>query len=460
MASKNSRGSCTHQIWFLLLFSIASHNGLHAQLWTMKNNAGDNSRPIMWEVGMCSGSAIALSDIDVQPGFTVGIHVRKSLDYLFSLRADAQYQHLRNQDLQDGTTRTNFFSSGMQLLLTLNNFNWSRKGPRKFSLYSWLGAGVNHYEVRVENQISADLKPVSASQTHADIGFGMAWKLNDRFNLALESGALLLFGKNSDLLDGIAREGDDVLAFSTLRLNYNLGNAKRRILPLYWSNPIDDILKQVSEAKSPTPFQISDHDHDGVLDELDLDPNTPPDVPVDTRGRTLDSDSDGLPDFKDPDPYIPFFRNEKNLTEEDIRKIVHEEMAKDSSQHDIDPEIINAFLPLIHFDEDSDNIRYADHAHLATIARLLVKYPHLRLVVKGYTDSTASRIYNLNLSYRRAKSVVDYLMHVHGIERHRLVLQYSGEEDPLVPSSKSEMINRRVEFRIATNADTDMPPRW
>ncbi|GAB4260929.1 MAG: hypothetical protein Kow0027_28410 [Saprospiraceae bacterium] len=440
----------------LFLFGFSSQTALHAQLWTMRNKPASNPNPVMWELGLHTGSAVLLADIDPQPGLASGFHLRKSLDYLFSLRAEARYLRFRNSDQQDGTTRTNFFSGELQLLVTLNNFNWSSKGPRRFNLYTWLGGGVNHYAVKVKEKISADLRPVSSSQTHAGTGMGLAWKINDRFNMGLEAGAMILFGNNADRLDGISRRGNDVAAFSSLRLNYNIGDARRRSQPLYWASPIDAILEQVTEVKTPAPVNFSDQDHDGVLDELDLDPHTPPDVPVDTRGRPLDSDGDGLPDYEDPDPYIPFYDKNKTLTEEEIRQIVQDELNKTKPETDIDPEAINAFLPLIHFDEDSDNIRYADHTHLATVARLMKRYPNIRLVVKGFTDRTASRTYNLDLSYRRAKAVIDYLVHVHGIERHRLILQYSGEDDPLVPSRSSEIINRRVEFRIATSGDREM----
>lgn len=443
----------------LFCFGFASQNGLYGQLWTLKNKPAPDRNAVMWELGLRTGSAIALSDIDLQLGTANGFHLRKSLDYLFSLRADALYARFHNSDQHDGTTTTDFFSGGLQVLLTLNNFNWSRKTPRKFNLYAWVGGGANHYQVKVKEKISADLRPVSATQTHAEVGFGMAWKLNHRFNIALEGAGLVLFGNNADNLDGVSRRGNDVASFSSLRLNYNLGNARRRSQPLYWANPIDAILEHVTELKTPAPVKFSDKDHDGVLDELDLDPNTPPGVPVDTRGRPLDSDGDGLPDYEDPDPYIPFYNKNPNLSEEEIRQIVQEELNKRWPESSIDPEVINAFLPMVHFDEDSDNIRYADHAHLATVARLLERYPHLRLVVKGYTDRTASKAYNQDLSYRRAKAVIDYLVHVHGIERSRLLLQYCGEDEPLVPSLKSEFINRRVEFRIATSGDKEMEPR-
>ena len=44
---------------------------------------------------------------------------------------------------------------------------------------------------------------------------------------------------------------------------------------------------------------ISDSDNDGVKDEDDLCPDTPPNVKVDEFGCAVDSDKDGVPDYLD-----------------------------------------------------------------------------------------------------------------------------------------------------------------
>lgn len=50
---------------------------------------------------------------------------------------------------------------------------------------------------------------------------------------------------------------------------------------------------------------LKDSDNDGVIDALDLDNETPPGVKVDTKGIALDTDSDGVPDYKDNCPLTP-----------------------------------------------------------------------------------------------------------------------------------------------------------
>jgi hypothetical protein len=71
----------------------------------------------------------------------------------------------------------------------------------------------------------------------------------------------------------------------------------------YMAN-IDDVKKRQDVA-------LADTDQDGVIDAIDQEPNTPPDVPVDTKGRTLDSDKDGVADYKDLEPHYTLRAGER-----------------------------------------------------------------------------------------------------------------------------------------------------
>ena len=81
----------------------------------------------------------------------------------------------------------------------------------------------------------------------------------------------------------------------------------------------------------------------------------------------------------------------------------------------------------------------------------------MKLVITGFADKTGPESYNNAISYRRAKAVVDHFVTNHGIGRGRLVLQFKGDEEALVPTSSSYM-NRRVEFRTAGPSDVEMDP--
>ena len=91
-----------------------------------------------------------------------------------------------------------------------------------------------------------------------------------------------------------------------------------------------------------------------------------------------------------------------------------------------------------------------DTTVLDSFAMSLIGGPALRLTVTGHTDSTGPAGYNLGLSERRAATVVEYLVLVHGIDPARVTSIGYGEEHPIAPNTSADgrMKNRRVDFVI------------
>ncbi len=72
-----------------------------------------------------------------------------------------------------------------------------------------------------------------------------------------------------------------------------------------------------------------------------------------------------------------------------------------------------------------------------------------RIEIAGYTDSVGSDEYNLNLSDRRAQSVMDYLVSL-GVPAEKLTSRGYGEGDPIASNDTDEgrAQNRRVELHF------------
>jgi outer membrane protein OmpA-like peptidoglycan-associated protein len=68
--------------------------------------------------------------------------------------------------------------------------------------------------------------------------------------------------------------------------------------------------------------------------------------------------------------------------------------------------------------------------------------------IEGHTDSVGSRDFNLDLSKRRAQSVVDYLV-AHGADKSRFTVAGYGFDKPLPGLGASAGANRRVEVVVA-----------
>lgn len=139
----------------------------------------------------------------------------------------------------------------------------------------------------------------------------------------------------------------------------------------------------------------ADQDGDGVCDEDDLCPNTPPGAPVDERGCWIAA-------------YSQFFDFDKAIVK-------------------------SAFLPRI------------KHA-----AEIMTRNPSLpTVIIAGHTDNVGSPEYNAQLGLHRAQSVYN-LMVKYGVDAARLKVESFGATRPAATNDTGEgrARNRRVEFHI------------
>jgi len=210
-----------------------------------------------WELGIKFGTPSISSDVDgLNPNFGVGVHVRKALGYLVSVRGEIftgtakglgvneNYNYKNNPAWRgyNSTTdkvfynyKTQMSDVSAQMLFNLSNIRFHR-AETKFALYAIAGVGVTMYDVNVDalnggntkynfNSISSSL---SSSETRsalkaildgtyetpaekknsgsgrtsvvsASFGFGAAFKISKKINLAIEDRFTIV---DDDLLDG------------------------------------------------------------------------------------------------------------------------------------------------------------------------------------------------------------------------------------------------------------------
>jgi outer membrane protein OmpA-like peptidoglycan-associated protein len=84
-------------------------------------------------------------------------------------------------------------------------------------------------------------------------------------------------------------------------------------------------------------------------------------------------------------------------------------------------------------------------AHSFAAAMTSPALADMRFNIEGHTDAVGARDRNLDLSQRRAQSVVDYLVSL-GIPASRLVAHGYGPDKPRPGLSPTSPANRRVEF--------------
>jgi Outer membrane protein and related peptidoglycan-associated (lipo)proteins len=106
----------------------------------------------------------------------------------------------------------------------------------------------------------------------------------------------------------------------------------------------------------------------------------------------------------------------------------------------------------IFFEFDKSNITQAGAFELDKLVQVLKNNPTMEIMVKGHTDSRGSDQYNLNLSDRRARAAVQYVISK-GIAKNRIAGKGFGESEPKVDckencTEEDHAKNRRNEFLI------------
>lgn len=183
----------------------------------------------------------------------------------------------------------------------------------------------------------------------------------------------------------------------------------------------------IPAAAPVPPSPPPDADNDGVPDDADRCPGTPPGQAVGADGCELDSDADKVVESADTCPGTP------RGTRVDARGC---ELTKEIR------------LPQVTFEYDSDRLKPEASETLDQAVRTLRMNPDLRAEVAGYTDSNGSDAYNLSLSQRRAEAVRRYLID-HGVANVLTARGY-GEADPVADNrtDAGRAENRRVVLRI------------
>ncbi|UOQ53177.1 OmpA family protein [Hymenobacter cellulosivorans] len=126
----------------------------------------------------------------------------------------------------------------------------------------------------------------------------------------------------------------------------------------------------------------------------------------------------------------------------------YSEVVKDIALKKLDVGV-KVVLNNIFFDFDKATLRKESTAELERLQKLLTETPALRLEISGHTDNVGKAEYNKDLSQRRAKSVVDYLVGK-GVDKGRLTFAGYGDTQPVAPNTTKggRQLNRRTEFKV------------
>jgi OOP family OmpA-OmpF porin len=197
-----------------------------------------------------------------------------------------------------------------------------------------------------------------------------------------------------------------------------------------------------------------DSDGDGVVDRLDQCPNTPAGATVDEVGCPMDSDSDGVYDGIDQCPNTPAGATVDlvGCPGDGDGDGVYDGI--DQCPNTIRGALVNTVgcgieLSGVNFGTDSTQLLPSAEIRLDEAASRLKEFVDVKLVIEGHTDSQGDANYNQRLSERRAQAAKDYLV-AQGIAANRMRIVGLGETQPVADNDTADgrAENRRVVLKI------------
>lgn len=170
----------------------------------------------------------------------------------------------------------------------------------------------------------------------------------------------------------------------------------------------------------------------------------------DPNGRNNGNDPNGRNGAGTGDPNDPNNRNGNNDPRNFAVDIKLTSVESLKSKRDKYGELLAQRVNNIFFDFAKWELRPESNYELERLRLFLESNPDIRIQIGAHTDDVGSDDFNMNLSLKRAQSVVDYII-AKGISKGRLLAKGYGETRPEVANDTEEnrARNRRVEFRIA-----------
>lgn len=182
--------------------------------------------------------------------------------------------------------------------------------------------------------------------------------------------------------------------------------------------------------------KMQDADQDGVADYLDEESNTPAGTIVDTKGRSVDKNNNGVPDETEAYVLKNYAANTNTTT------------APLLSNNELITSLINGGYVAVYFDFDKSTPTNVSTEGTDFILTYLRNNPSATVDIVGHADEIGRSAYNDKLSNARANNVKNTLEKA-GISASRLNVVAAGEDTSVdIDSENARRLVRRVTFRV------------
>lgn len=358
--------------------------------------------------------------------FHADLGVRYMFNNKFGLKVDVGYDQFENAS-KSASFDGKYYRTDIQGVVNLGRVLNFEEWTQRLNVQAHTGIG---YAFMTNDRFEG-----TDNMLNHIIGLTGQVKLSERIALNADFSMINNVRQSNTFDGGIAPEDrgfNGTLYNATIGLSIYLGkNAKHA--DWYYEESKVDKLAELEKRVGDLETMMNDSDKDGVPDYLDAEPNSIPGVAVDTKGKTIDRNNNGIPD--ELESYL-----EKNYGGSGNSGAgLSNETIKD---------MINQGYVNVYFDFNATQPSSNSVSGLDFLAKFLKANPSAKAEVIGYADEIGNTDYNKDLSHRRAQTVKTILAKS-GIEASRMTIVGNGEDNSVAKDSKvARQMVRRVTFRV------------
>ena len=357
----------------------------------------------------------------------VDLGVRYMFNPKFGLRLQVGYDKMKGNN-ESLPFETEYMNANLQGVVNVGRILDFETWTKNFNIQFHTGLGYG--------QLDGDRFDKKDGTMNFILGLTGQLKLSERIALNADFSMINNIGQDSHTWDGSSpnpeiRGFDGTLYNASIGIAFYLGKNAKHADWTSNADLIDDKLKALEDRLGNVETMLVDSDKDGVPDYLDLENNTIAGAIVDSKGRAIDKNNNGIAD--DLETYID-------------QKISNGAGAGNDSA--VVEKLINEGYIAVFFDFNKSTPTESSSRNLAFILNYLKLNPNSSMTVKGYADEIGSNQVNNALSEKRAVAVKNILEKA-GINGSRLSISAKGSDTSVDKNSAAaRKLVRKVIFSI------------
>lgn len=359
-----------------------------------------------------------------------GLGMRYMINEKFGFKLDAGYNNITNSD-GGQEFESNYFRTSLQGVVNLGSVLNFRSFTNTFNLLAHGGMGYS---------LNTPKSPIDYDKgdqmLNLIVGLTPQLKLSNRIVLTGDLSMVNHIRQSvswdgTQSLNSRGLNGKHMLVNASIGLTFYLG---KKAVHADWHSERDVIMSKLDsldQCLSKVETDMADNDNDGIANYLDQESNTTAGAVVDSKGRAVDLNNDGIPDAM--------------LTPLDARYANHHIVAeKDETIKElIDKGYINVYFRF--------NSTTPEDYSLQSVNFLIIymnENKGMKAELIGYADELGETSYNQKLSEKRAVKVQELLVAA-GIDASRLSVRGAGEDTSVDKNSTgARQLVRRVTFKL------------